>query len=222
MEPGLYTVATPIGNMDDISIRALQVLGEADCVVCEDTRETARLLQHHGLPKKELISYHAQSSQRKEDEIVERLQAGQAVALVSDRGTPGISDPGSRLIARAVTAGVRVVPIPGASAVLAALQGAGVDTRSFVYLGFLPHKKGRQTLFAEIAATDRTVVFYESPHRILKTLESLRAVGRPVVLGRELTKQFEEFMRGSAEELHVELSSRPAIKGEFVVIVSGQ
>ncbi len=219
MKMTLYTVATPIGNMEDMSFRAVRILNGVDLIACEDTRETAKLLQQYYIGEKEMVSYHAQSKDSREDEILQRLRDGASVALISDRGTPGISDPGSRLIRRAVEAGITVVPIPGPTALITALQAGGVDTSSFLYLGFMPHKKGRQTLFTEIAESARTVVFYESPHRILKTLESLQESGKQVVLGRELTKMHEEFLRGTAEELFNDLSGRPSIKGEFVVIV---
>ncbi|MFH1426075.1 MAG: 16S rRNA (cytidine(1402)-2'-O)-methyltransferase [Candidatus Kerfeldbacteria bacterium] len=216
----LYTVATPIGNLGDMTVRAVSVLTSADLIACEDTRETRKLLDHYGVEAGDrLLSYHAQSRDSREDELVAALQEGKNVALVSDRGTPGISDPGSRLIVRAVELGITVVPIPGPSALVAALQAAGVSTSSFLYLGFMPHKKGRQTLLQEVASEKRTIVFYESPHRILKTLEALKDCGRRIVLARELTKMHEEFIRGTAAQVLAELQSRDKILGEFVVIV---
>ncbi len=219
METILYTIATPIGNLEDITIRAVNTLREVDLIACEDTRETKKLLDAFDITDKQCVSYHAQSSDKKEDEILDALQQGKTVALVTDRGTPGISDPGSRLIQRAIEAGIHIVPIPGPSAIVAALQAAGVDTRTFLFLGYMPHKKGRQTLYAQITEEKRTVVFYESPHRILKTLDALKDSGRHIVVARELTKLHEEFVRGTAQEVFEELSSRESIKGEFVVIV---
>ncbi|MFC1598322.1 16S rRNA (cytidine(1402)-2'-O)-methyltransferase, partial [Patescibacteria group bacterium] len=200
----LYTVATPIGNLDDMTFRAVSVLREVDMVACEDTREVVKLLERYEVGEKRLLSYHAQSKDSREDEILAALEEGLSVAQVSDRGTPGISDPGGRLIRRAVEAGVTVVPVPGASAIVTALQAAGVDTSSFLYLGYMPHKKGRQTMTELIAGEKRTTVFYESPHRLLKTLDALRGCGRQVVVARELTKIHEEFVRGTAEEVWAE------------------
>lgn len=217
----LYTVATPIGNLGDMTFRAVEILKQVDVIACEDTRETLKLLQHYNIHTP-LKSYHAQSSQQTEDSIVELLQAGKSVALVCDRGTPGISDPGSRLIERAVHDSIPVVPIPGACAVTASLQAAGVSTKSFVFLGFIPHKKGRQTFIQTVLEQTHTVVFYESPHRILKCLQQFIELGigdRPLVVARELTKQYEEFLRGTAEHILHELQSRPSVQGEFVVIV---
>jgi 16S rRNA (cytidine1402-2'-O)-methyltransferase len=216
----LYVVATPIGHLDDITLRAIEILKSVGFIACEDTRETRKLLDHIGIVDAELLSYHAQSADSREDQILERLLAGGTAAIVSDRGTPGISDPGSRLIRRAVEAGISVVPIPGASAVITALQASGADTSRFEYLGFLPHKKGRQTLFEYMKSVDHTVVFYESPHRILKTLDALRDSGKQIVVCRELTKMHEEFVRGSAEAVYEAFAGRSDIRGEFVVIVS--
>lgn len=216
----LFVVATPIGNIADLSPRALTVCTEADVIACEDTRETARLLADHAINTPR-IAYHAQSPDRVEDELMQRLERGENVALVSDRGTPGISDPGARLVRRAAEAGIRVVPIPGATAVIAALQAGGVDTSTFWFRGFIPHKKGRQTFLQQSIAHPGTVVFYESPHRILKCVSQSVELGigdRPVVVARELTKLHEEFLRGTAATILQTLSERPAIKGEFVVI----
>lgn len=217
----LYTIATPIGNLEDITYRAVRVLSELSLLACEDTRETRKILEHYDITGPTLVSYHAQSLQRVEDDLIRQLHEGAQIGLVSDRGTPGISDPGGRLIARCVAEGIAVVPIPGASAVITALQASGMDTSRFEYLGFLPHKKGRQTLLDYVMNAEQTVVCYESPHRILKTLDALSACTKQIVLGRELTKQYEEFLRGTAAELAETLRSRPAVKGEFVVIVSG-
>ena len=216
----LYIIATPIGNLDDITFRAIDTLKTVDLIACEDTRHTKILLEKYEI-ENDLLSYHQHSGQKKSDEIIAILNEGKSVALVSDAGTPGISDPGAPLIQEAIENGIEIISIPGASALITALAGAGVDTSKFVYLGYMPHKKGRQTKFREIAEEKRTVVFYESTHRILKTLESLKEVGKRVVLGRELTKIHEEFLRGTPEELITILTNTlEKQKGEFVVIVS--
>lgn len=221
----VYIVATPIGNLDDMSFRAVQVLSQVDVIACEDTRETQKLLESADISRKKLMSYHGQSSKRREDEIMELLHNGQNVGLVSDRGTPGISDPGVRLVRRAIDAGMKIVPIPGASAVITALSASGADTKSFWYRGFIPHKKGRQTFLTSSLEHKQTVVFYESPHRIVKCLEQLIEYGiadRPLIVSRELTKLYEEFLRGTATEILKELQNRNSIQGEFVVIIDSQ
>ena len=215
----LYSVATPIGNLSDMTYRAVDILSSVDTILCEDTRVTRKLLQHYEITTP-TRSFHQHSSSLKADQFVEELKNGKSLALVTDAGTPTISDPGNALIQAAIAAGITVTPIPGASAVITALQASGADTSSFVYIGFLPHKKGRQTIFEYIRTEKRTVVMYESPHRILKTLEALRDCDRQIVVARELTKKFEEFVRGSAEEVYQDFINRNAIKGEFVVIVS--
>ncbi len=218
--PVLYTIATPIGNLQDITLRALETLRSADVIICEDTRETQKLLREYDISGKRLVSYHAQSAKGSEEKLITMLlREGLTGALVSDRGTPGISDPGVRLICYAIARGIRVIPLPGACAFLTALQASGVDTSAFVYLGFLPHKKGRQTLLRAIAAEERTVVFYESPHRLVKALESLRTSTRHVIVARELTKLHEEFVRGTAEEVYAAFSEREQVLGECVVVV---
>ena len=220
----LYVVSTPIGSWDDISLRALNILREATVIACEDTRETKQLLDHFEIPleEKRLLSYHAQSKISREDEIIGLLKDGASVTLVSDRGTPGISDPGSRLIRRAIDLGVVVVPIPGAAAFVAALTASGADTSAFEYVGFIPHKKGRQTLFTKMMAADHTMVAYESPHRLLKTLEALKDCPKQIIVCRELTKVHEEFVRGTCAEVFMEFSSRDKILGEFVIILDAQ
>ncbi|MCI0532612.1 16S rRNA (cytidine(1402)-2'-O)-methyltransferase, partial [bacterium] len=222
--PTLFIVATPIGNLEDVTFRALRVFKEADVILCEDTRVTGKLLKHYGIATPTL-SYHARSGKAKYDKIFDLLHAGKNLALVSDAGTPAISDPGSFLISAVKEEfgdEIKIAPIPGASAVTAALSAGGVPAPSFLFLGFLPHKKGRETLFKEIAESERTVVFYESPHRIMKALESLRqhAPERKITLARELTKIYEEFLFGTAEELlALLLKDKEKIRGEFVVIV---
>lgn len=219
-----YVVATPIGNMGDITLRALEVLKNVDLVLCEDTRETGKILHKYEI-KKPTMSYHAQSKLAKTDKIFELLREGQNLALVSDAGTPGISDPGAMLISKIKNElpEVEVIPIPGATALITALSASGLPTHEFTFLGFLPHKKGRETLFKEISESKRTVVFYESPHRILKTLEALEKFtpNKKVCIARELTKIYEEIKTGSPKELLEYLSKNPIKqKGEFTVLVS--
>lgn len=220
----LYVVATPIGNLEDISWRAIRILREVDLIACEDTRETLKLLTSYKIVTP-CTSYHAKSTLGQEDKIIAQLQAGKSVALVSDRGTPGISDPGTRLIKRAIMAGIKVTPIPGAAAVIAALQASGAITDSFVYLGYLPHKKGRQKFLKMAIAEKRTVIFYESPHRLQKCLQQMVDQGvadRPVIVAREITKLHEQFWRGTVGELLAQLTASTttaALKGEFVVIL---
>jgi 16S rRNA (cytidine1402-2'-O)-methyltransferase len=224
--PTLSIIATPIGNLEDITLRALRVLGEVDAILCEDTRVTAKLLQKYGI-KKPLISYHAHSKLAKTEKIFALLGEGKNLALVSDAGTPCISDPGVLLVSQIrehFGGGVKIVPIPGPSALISALSASGLPSSEFLFIGFLPHKKGRETLFKEIAETKRTVAFYESPHRILKTLASLEkfAPSKKIVIARELTKIYEEFLSGRADELLAHFAShKDAVRGEFAVMVSG-
>lgn len=231
-----YVVATPIGNMGDITLRALEVLKSVDLILCEDTRMTKRLLDKYEI-KKPTMSFHSQSKLTKTDKIFELLEEGKDLALVSDAGTPTISDPGALLISKikecqgqSLTSAmsetvldVEIIPIPGASAVITALSASGLPTHEFTFLGFLPHKKGRETLFKEIAEAKRTMVFYESPHRILKTLESLVKFcpEKKVCVARELTKIYEEFKTGTPLEM-LEYFTQNSIKqkGEFTVLVS--
>jgi 16S rRNA (cytidine1402-2'-O)-methyltransferase len=217
----LSVVATPIGNLGDITLRALTTLKHADAIACEDTRVTAKLLAHYEI-KKPLLIYHEASAKPLDAKILALLAEGKHVALVTDAGTPGISDPGTLLVARAREAGATIEAIPGASALAAALSISGVDTSEFLFLGFLPHKKGRQTLFKQIAAEERAVVFYESPHRIEKALLTLAELApeRVVAVCRELTKLHEEVVRGTAAEVLAQLTAAGGLRGEFVVIVS--
>lgn len=225
--PTLYIVATPIGNLEDITLRAIRILREVDLILCEDTRMTKRILDKYEINTK-TMSYHAQSKLSKVEKIFELLEEGKNLALVSDAGTPTISDPGVLLVSQIKEkfgGKVKIEPIPGASAVISALSASGIPSSEFLFLGFLPHKKGRETLFKEIAETKRPVAFYESPHRIMKTLESLNKYTpeRNVVIGRELTKIHEEFPEGtSAELLEYFNKNKEKIRGEFVVIVSGK
>lgn len=217
----LYIVATPIGNLGDITFRALETLKSVDVVLSEDTRVTGRLLMHFEI-KKPMVSFHEHTDEKKAASLIERLQSGESMALVTDAGTPGLSDPGNVLVARATEAGIRVVPIPGVSALSAIVSVAGIDMREFVFLGFPPHKKGRETFFKSVAAQEFPVVYYESPHRVMKNLEMLEKFvpEKKVILGRELTKMFEEVKRGTvAEILAYYRENDVKIKGEFVIIV---
>ncbi len=223
LRPGtLYLVATPIGNLEDISLRALRTLRECHLVAAEDTRRTGQLLRHFRLSKP-LLSYFQFNEARRSEQILERLARGEIVALVTDAGTPGISDPGERVVRAALDKGFRVEPVPGASAVLAALTAGGLPTREFHFIGFLPHKSGARLRKLEaLRQVPGTLVLYESPYRVQKLLTELASVfpDRQVVLARELTKRFEEFIRGTPAELVAVFASRP-VKGEFVVLIAG-
>jgi 16S rRNA (cytidine1402-2'-O)-methyltransferase len=216
----LYLVATPIGNLEDITLRALRTLKECDLVAAEDTRRTGQLLKHFDISKP-LLSYFQFNEARRSEQILERLRQGQKVALVTDAGSPGISDPGERVVKAAIAAGFRVEPVPGPSAVIAALTASGLPTDEFHFIGFLPHKPGqRRKALEALKGVAGTLVFYESPYRIERLLGELEAAfgGPQVVLARELTKKFEEFLRGTPSELAARLKGRAA-KGEFVVMV---
>jgi 16S rRNA (cytidine1402-2'-O)-methyltransferase len=223
----LYIVSTPIGNLADITLRALETLKSVDLVLCEDTRVTRTLLSRYDISIA-TMSYHAQSSTGKHEHIIELLREGKNLALVSDAGTPTVSDPGVMLVAqvREQLPEVSVVPIPGASAMLAALVSTGFPSAQFLYLGFLPHKKGRETMFREIAECERTVVVYESPHRIMKALESLAGVlqdNRRIAVCRELTKMFEEVKIGPSKEVLEYYKTHPdKVRGEFVIVIEGK
>lgn len=222
----LYVVATPIGNLQDVTLRALEVLKAVDAVFCEDTRVTAKLMAHYGITTR-LFAYHQHSDEKTVGSIARTLNGGMDIALVSDAGTPGINDPGGRLIERlsVLVPGLRIVPVPGANAAISALSVSGFPADRYRYLGFIPHKKGRQKFLREVAECEDTVVFYESKHRILKTLEGLKAAladagvpDRPMLLARELTKQFETLYRGTATEVHSALVADKVL-GEFVIVL---
>ncbi|MBU6388641.1 16S rRNA (cytidine(1402)-2'-O)-methyltransferase [Patescibacteria group bacterium] len=216
----LSIVATPIGNLEDITLRALRTLKECDVIYAEDTRVISKLLSRYEI-KKPLRRLDAVTEAKKADEVIERLAAGERVAFVSDAGTPGISDPGARLVAqvREQLPDVTIEAIPGASALTAALSIAGMDTGEFAFLGFLPHKKGRQTALKSIKASELPVVLYESPHRVLKLLKELEGVSR-VTIARELTKIHEEVISGTPDEVLAHFATHPdTVRGEFVVIV---
>jgi 16S rRNA (cytidine1402-2'-O)-methyltransferase len=221
MPASLYLVATPIGNLEDITLRALRVLKEADVIACEDTRQTGKLLSHFGIDRP-TVSYHEHNEAARTQELLARLEAGAQVALVSDAGTPLISDPGYRLVTAAIAAGIPVVPVPGASAVLSALAAAGLPTDAFRFCGFLPVKSTqRRKALESLRAETCTLIFYEAPHRILDTLSDIAALlgDRPVVVARELTKFYEEFLRGTAEQVRAQLAARPAVKGEITLLI---
>jgi 16S rRNA (cytidine1402-2'-O)-methyltransferase len=225
LAPGsaLYLVATPIGNLEDITLRALRVLKEVDLIACEDTRQTQKLLSHYGI-KTRTVSYHEHNEMTKAAELVVDLESGAKIALVTDAGMPGISDPGFRLIALAIRHHVPVVPIPGASAFLAALVASGLPSDSFRFSGFLPAKSGqRRKLLESVRDSPRTQVFYEAPHRLFETLADVAEVlgaERHVVVAREVTKIHEEFLRGRALEVLDQLKSRGDVKGEITLLIA--
>jgi 16S rRNA (cytidine1402-2'-O)-methyltransferase len=222
LEAGLYVVATPIGNLEDITLRALRVLKEVDLIACEDTRHTQKLLNHYGISTP-TISYYEQNEASRAEELANKLKAGKRIALVTDAGMPGISDPGFRLISRAVEQGIKVIPVPGASAVISALAASGLPTDSFQFHGFLPPKSGqRRKMFETLGASSQTEIFYEAPHRLKETIEDIVAVlgqARAIVIARELTKIHEEFLRGPAGQILAEFNSRGEIKGEITLLI---
>jgi len=222
VRPALYLVATPIGNLEDITLRALRMLKEVDLIACEDTRQTQKLLNHYAIATRS-TSYHEHNEAAKAAELVSQMQAGASVALVTDAGMPGISDPGYRLITQAIQHHIPVVPLPGASAVLAALVASGLPMDSFQFNGFLPAKRGeRRSVLEGIKTSQTTQVFYEAPHRIVEALEDLvETLGssRNVVIAREVTKIHEEFLRGRVGEVLESLKTREAVKGEITLLI---
>ena len=221
--PGtLYLVATPIGNLADITYRAVHILNNVDLIAAEDTRQS-RILLNHYLIKTPLVSYHSYNLMKQTPQLIRRLKAQQSIALISDAGTPGISDPGYQLVQSAIEEHIRIVPIPGASALLTALVASGLPTNRFVYEGFLPLKKGRKTRLQQLALEERTIVLYESPHRIQKTIGDILDIfgDRPCVLARELTKLYEELLRGTLSGFG-ELLKTKKLKGEIVLIIAGK
>lgn len=224
LPPGLYIVATPIGNLEDITLRALRILREVDLIACEDTRHTQKLLNHFEI-QTPTQSYHEHNEAVRAKGFVDRIERGERIALVCDAGTPGISDPGERVIRAAVERKVSVVTVPGASAMISALVASGLPTAWFRFVGFLPSRSGeRRSVLESLRQAGETLVFYEAPHRILDMLSDLGSVfgERQVVIARELTKIHEEFLRGTVTEVSSELEKRPVVKGEMTVIVSGQ
>lgn len=229
LESGLYLVATPIGNLGDMTLRALEVLKRVDRIACEDTRQTQKLLNHFEISAP-TVSCHQHNERERAGQLLEQLKAGARIALVSDAGMPGISDPGGWLAAEAIAAGITVIPIPGANAALTALVASGFASGEFHFLGFLPEKAGArrsrlETLAEETSETTRILIFYEAPHRILETLADLEAVWGPelrVVAARELTKIHEEFLRGTVAEVQRELAGRDRIRGEFTLLAEAK
>jgi 16S rRNA (cytidine1402-2'-O)-methyltransferase len=220
MDSTLYIVSTPIGNLKDITLRALEILKVVNFIACEDTRVTSFLLNHYGI-KSELVSLNAVNESSKIDYVLNRIQNGESCALVSDAGTPGISDPGARLISAAIKNGINISAVPGVSAAIAALTLSGFSTDSFLFEGFIPQKKGRQKLLKELANEKRTIIIYESTYRIEKLLSELKEYmpDRLIVVCRELTKKFEEMWRGKPSDI-IEKLSEKVTKGEFTVIIA--
>lgn len=216
----LYLVGTPIGNLGDITLRALETLKNVDVVLSEDTRVTKKLLSHYEITTP-TFSCHEHTEKGKLTQIIERLKAGESMALVTDAGTPGLSDPGNVLVSLALEAEIKVVPIPGVSALAALVSVAGIDMRKFIFKGFPPHKKGRETFFRSVGESEIPVMYYESPHRVIKNLELLQTLApeKKIILGRELTKMFEEVVRGNIETVLVHLQADlHKTRGEFVII----
>lgn len=221
-KPALYLVATPIGNLEDITLRALRTLKEVSAIACEDTRQTQKLLSHYGIEKR-TISYHEHNELTRSAELIMHLEQGDSIALVSDAGMPGISDPGYRLVALAIRHHIPVVPIPGPTAFLAALVASGLPTDSFRFSGFLPEKSGkRRKLLESIKDSPRTQIFYEAPHRLIETLEDIADVlgpGRHIVIAREVTKIYEEFVRGKVNDVLFQMKERGEIRGEITLLI---
>ena len=222
LAPGLYLVATPIGNLEDITLRALRVLRSADRIACEDTRQTSKLLHHFGIHTP-TVSYHLHNEIVRTEELLAELQAGARIAVVSDAGTPGIADPGAQIASACIAAGIPVFPIPGAVAAISALVASGLPTETFTFRGFLPAKPGqRRSALEDLPRDGTTVVLYEAPHRILESLADLETVfgpHQPIVLAREITKLHEEFLRGPVADLRANLAARPSIRGEMVLLL---
>ena len=223
LAPGLYLVATPIGNLEDITLRALRVLRQADRIACEDTRQTQKLLNHFEIHTP-TVSYHMHNEGSRTEELIAELKTGARIAVVSDAGTPGIADPGGQIVAAALAAGVDVFPIPGANAAISGLIASGLSTERFTFHGFLPAKAGqRKTALEDLVRGEVTHVFYEAPHRILDTLADIDAVFGPeqhIVIARELTKLHEEFLRGTVADLRSQLAARASVRGEIVLMLA--
>ncbi len=221
----LYLVPTPIGNLEDITLRAIRVLGEVDGILAEDTRNSGQLLKHLNISKP-LYSHHAHNEHTGVPGVIKMLKEGKSLALISDAGTPGISDPGYLLVKACVDKGIEVESLPGATAFVPALVNSGFPTDRFVYEGFLPHKKGRQTRWKALAEEERTIVLYESPHRLVKALEQIIefiSADRPVMVGRELSKMHEQMVRGTATEVLAYFTAHPdKVRGEIVIVIAGK
>tara|TARA_R110001592_G_scaffold32156_10_gene112695 strand:- start:3894 stop:4568 length:675 start_codon:yes stop_codon:yes gene_type:complete len=221
-EISLFLVPTPIGNLEDITLRALRILSEVDVILAEDTRTSGKLLKHHNITKP-LQSYHIFNEHKTVEKLISRMEAGEKFALISDAGTPSISDPGFLLVRELLKAGLEVNCLPGATAFVPALVNSGLPSDRFVFEGFLPHKKGRQTRLIKLAEEERTIILYESPHRLIKCLEQLKEhLGdRKASVSREISKMFEETVRGTLSEL-IDHFTTKGVKGEFVVLVEGK
>jgi len=217
----LYIVATPIGNLKDITFRAVETLKQVDLIVCEDTRQTKKLLDHYKI-KKQLLSFHQHSNEKKLQGLIDKIKKGQSIAYVSDAGTPNISDPGGKLVEVAFEAGIKTIPIPGPSALTTLISVSGIPMDEFCFLGFIPHKKGRQKFFKKIQESKVPIVFFESRHRIKKTLQALSDLipERNIIIGRELTKMFETIYKGDIQAINAEFEKPDNLKGEFVIIVN--
>lgn len=225
LEPALYIVSTPIGNLEDITLRAIRVLQNCDIIACEDTRHSGLLLQKLNIPHKSLISYYDYNESEKSVEIIKMISEGKSVCLMSDAGTPLISDPGYKLVNEAITNNIKVVPIPGVSALITALSASGLSVHNFTFVGFAPQKKGRKTFLTNICMLETTIILYESCHRIEKLLAEFYEIfgdERKICIARELTKFYEEFLRGTVSELREIISKRKGLKGELVVIIDAK
>lgn len=223
LEPALYLVPTPIGNLEDITFRAMRVLATADIVACEDTRTTASLLKKIEVHANQLTSYHEYNEREKAPYLADLIKQGKSVALVSDAGTPALSDPGYRLINSAIELGLKIIALPGANALLPALSSSGFPTNEFTFMGFPPQKKGRQTFLKRVSEQETTVILYESTHRIIKLVTELGehcGDDRQVCIAREISKIYEEYLRGTIGELKLTLATRKELKGEIVVIIA--
>lgn len=224
LTPGLYIVATPIGNLEDITLRAVRILRSVDRVACEDTRQTQKLLAHYDIHVP-TVSCHAHNEGQRSHELLAQLQAGETIALVSDAGMPGISDPGTHLVAQVVAAGIPVIPIPGPSASVAALAASGLETTTFLFLGFPPPRSGeRRSFFEQVREERATLIFYEAPHRLRESLRDAAEVfgdARRAVVGREITKLHEEFVRGTLQELEQAFARRDLVRGEMTLLIAG-
>lgn len=225
LEPALYIVSTPIGNLEDITLRAIRVLQNCDIIACEDTRHSGLLLQKLNILHKSLISYYDYNESEKSVEIIKMISDGKSVCLISDAGTPLISDPGYKLVNEAITNNIKVVPIPGVSALITALSASGLSVYNFTFVGFAPQKKGRKTFLTNICKLETTIILYESCHRIEKLLAELFEIfgdERKICIARELTKFYEEFLRGTVSEIREIISKRKGLKGELVVILDAK
>lgn len=221
-EPALYIISTPIGNIDDITVRSLKLLRAADVIFCEDTRTTGQLLKLYGIHAPRLLACHEHNEQSQVEAMIHQVQAGKIVALVSDAGTPLISDPGNRIVKGAIAGGIPVVAVPGATAFVPALVGSGMESGEFIFMGFPPHKKGRKTFLTRAKDYGLTTIFYESPHRVMHLVEEIVEIwgaDAELCVAREITKLYEEFLRGSAGDIMAVMKERASLKGEFVVIV---